>query len=139
MQNIGLEPVITQDVVPIQTTDAGPGNGGFKERLKSIFKHLPLIIALLACIAFALLFINVFNKNEAQKITTDNKTRDYEEQKSLYEAQKTIVDNKSNCTVCPEVAPATPAATTTTPSTSKKTTTSSTQEEVIAPPAPPSD
>lgn len=79
------------------------------------------------------------------------KNKDYKEQKSiasqrenLYQEQKAIVDNKTNCPVC-EKCPEpviTPTPTTTTPTTSTKkstTTKNTTQEEVLTPPAPPSD
>jgi len=100
-----------------------------KEKAKGLLKYLPAILALLVAIALGYLYMNARNALATQKTATDKATSDYN-------AEKAIVDAKSNCDVCPAV-PVEEAPATTTTTTKKSTGTA--QETVVAPPAPPAD
>jgi hypothetical protein len=143
--NVSLPPVSTPVTPPTQVAPAVTSQEKYEfpdhsnedlkkklrnEKAKRFLKYIPLVLSLLIAIALGYLYLNTKNALMAQKTTIEKVTSDYN-------AQKAIVDAKSNCDACPALpVEEAPKPTTTT---TKKSTSVSTQETVLAPPAPPAD
>lgn len=136
-----MDPALEQRLENINTSEPNSiAIDSPPQRGKKILKIAIIAIFIISILANAVLCYFYLRKDKQYK----EQIKQTADKDSQYQAEKAIVDAKSNCPAIVECPAVTPAATTTTPTTtpSKSATSSKSStsgEEVMLPPAPPSD